>query len=302
MKQPKIPLKKRIVRNLTVTLFYIVRFLLRLLPLGLSISIGGLIGRLCFHVLPKEKKTALNNLAASFPEKDEKEIYSIARESLICIVNSLIDIINIDKFRKRFYDYIKIDGEEYLKKATGGKGCMYLTGHVGNWELMGFYLAHIGIDLNPIAREVYDKRLNDIIIDVRKENGVNTILRGKPDTSRKMIKALKNKGVLAMLIDQDIKVQGIFVDFFNQKAYTTKGAASIALKFKCEVFAGFIHREGKVHKITIRPLDLIDTGDKERDIYDNTLMYTKAVEDAIRKHPAQWVWMHKRWKTKQGKW
>ncbi len=294
----KSPILKRIVRDLIVGLFYTVRAVARALPLKVSLKLGAFLGRLCFHTLPYERKIALRNIASSFPEKNDAEVRRIAKESFIHLGICLCEILNMPKIMRRFDEFVTIDGLEHLRDATKEKGCIYITGHVGNWELMAAYLAHIGFHITPIAKELYDKRLNDVLINLRAQSGVQTILRNKPDTSKKIIRALKGDGVLGMLIDQDTKVQGIFVDFFGKKAYTTVGAASLAMKFDCKVIAGFSHRENGKHKIVVTPIETVKSGDKDADLHANTLAYSKAVENAIRAYPPQWVWMHNRWKTK----
>ncbi len=298
VKQKKLPLKQRIVRGIIVIAFYLVRSFFGLLPLRIGLAFSGFLGRLCFHLLPHERRTALKGLRSAFPGKSDEEIRSTAKESFINLGMNFYEILSMRRIRRIFDDYVTIEGEECLREAVKGQGCVYITGHVGNWELMAFYLAYRGYKITPIAKELYDTRLNEILLKLRSENGVHTILRDKPYTSRSIIKALRGKGVLGMLIDQDTKLQGIFVDFFGKKAYTTIGAASLALKFKSAVVAGFIHRQkGGGHELVITPVELTDTGDKKLDIYENTLRYSKAVEDAVREYPAQWVWMHRRWKT-----
>jgi KDO2-lipid IV(A) lauroyltransferase len=290
--------KKIIKRNLVLSLFFMVRFFSRLFPFKTGLALFGLFGRLCYYALPYYRGITLENLRSALPEKSDEEIRKTAKDSFTHHGKNLFEILNMKRIRRRFDDYVTMEGESYLRDAVKNGGCVYITGHVGNWELMAYYMAYKGFNMTPIAKELYDTRLNDILVNLREENGVHLILRGKPDTSRNIIRALKGDGVLAMLVDQDTSVKGIFVDFFGKKAYTPIGAASLALKFKSGVVSGFIHREGNRHKLVMTPLGLVDTGNKESDIISNTELYSNAVEKAVRKHPAQWVWMHRRWKTK----
>jgi KDO2-lipid IV(A) lauroyltransferase len=204
-----------------------------------------------------------------------------------------IDSHNIDRF-------VTLEGEVKLKKAFSlKKGIVFVTAHFGNWELMGATLAIKGYPTNVIAAPLYDSRLDQIMNRYRLIHGVETITRGEGRGARKILAALKNNQILGLLIDQDIDADGVFVDFFHQKAFTPSGAASLALKSGAAVILGFIHREADGrHKIIFEgPLDLIRSGNLKQDVYDNTALFTRAIEEKIREHPDQWVWMHNRWQT-----
>jgi KDO2-lipid IV(A) lauroyltransferase len=128
--------------------------------------------------------------------------------------------------------------------------------------------------------------------------GVRTILRGKPGASRELIRIFKENRILGILIDQDTDVESTFVKFMGRPAWTPTAAASMAIKFGAPVIFGYIQRgSDNRHTVTIEgPLDLIRTGDEEKDVVANTAMLTNKIEDCIMRNPEQWVWMHRRWR------
>jgi KDO2-lipid IV(A) lauroyltransferase len=174
---------------------------------------------------------------------------------------------------------------------------IYVTGHIGNWELMGHAVA-ARYNLSVIAAPIEPEQVNNMIVDLRAGMGVKTILRGRPGASRELVRVFKENRIMGILIDQDTDVESAFVDFMGRPAWTPTAAASMALKFGAPVIFGYVHR-GKDNRHTViieGPLNLIQTGDRDKDIIANTAMLTKMIENAIQKNPEQWVWMHRRWR------
>ncbi|MBI5180808.1 MAG: lysophospholipid acyltransferase family protein [Nitrospirae bacterium] len=298
-------LRKKLVRGAIYHGLRILIFIAYLIPMNTSVKIGGFLGRLVYYILHKERRKTINNLKRAFPEKDNAELKKIAKGCFASLGNGLFELINLPKINKNNLDKIvKVEGEAYVKEALSRRrGFIFITGHVGNWELMGAVFGIKGYKVNVIAAPLYDNRINELLIRQRSIHNIRVILRGSQDIKRKIIKALHNNESLSMLIDQDTKVPGVFVDFFGRQAYTPLGAASIALRTGSPVLMGFITRQSdNTHKITIGPaLKLINTGDRESDIRENTLLFTKIIEEQIRKTPEQWVWMHNRWKKQPEK-
>jgi KDO2-lipid IV(A) lauroyltransferase len=193
---------------------------------------------------------------------------------------------------------VDITGEDNLRRALGqGRGVVYVTGHIGNWEIMGHTLAGLS-SLSVVAAPIEPEQVNDMIVGLRAGMGVKTILRGRPGASRELIRVFKENRVLGILIDQDTDVESAFVEFMGRPAWTPTAAASMAIKFKAPVMFGWIHRnrDGR-HTMTMEgPLELSLTGDDQKDIVENTAMLTRKLEECILKKPEQWVWMHRRWR------
>ncbi len=274
----------------------------RVLPFSFGLWLGSLLGLLTYYILPKERKRVFEHLSIAFSqEKGLAERKIIARKSFQNLGKNAVELVNFHKLKKSLDDYVTIEGLHYLDDALAkGRGVIWITAHLGNWELLALYIASCGYPLTVVAREVYDKRLNRILLNFRKESAVSVILRDSPSAGREILKVLKNKGILAMLIDQDTKVKGVMVDFFGKKANTPAGPALLAGRRSVPVLPGFIHRvSDKKHKIVICPMmDIVQTENVQQDLETNTERFNKLLEHQIREHPEEWVWMHRRWRRK----
>lgn len=270
----------------------------RALPFPLGVRVGRFLGKTTYYILGRERRQALSNLSLAFGRQDGDSLKAVAKGMFENFGRGYVELTHIRRFTPRIADYVRIEGRDHVDRALeGGKGLLWITGHIGNWELLAITFARLGYPINVIARPVYDQRINDLIFGLRAENGVKTISRGDAMSVREIFRALRKNELVGLLIDQDTKVQGVFVEFFGRKAFTPRGAAEIALRADCPVVAGFIHRtDDSRHTITVSsPLVLRRTGDWERDVVDNTQLFTFLIEKEIRKNPSEWVWLHKRW-------
>jgi Kdo2-lipid IVA lauroyltransferase/acyltransferase len=190
--------------------------------------------------------------------------------------------------------------ENYHKAFARGKGVIFLTCHLGAFDLQVTNMALRGLKPNIIGTGLKDERLNELLWEYRNAYGAVAIERGK-ETLR-LIKALLSGGTVAILIDQDTKVKSRFIDFFGMKAATPVGAAVLALKTKAAIVPTYIYlgEDGLQHMHILPEIELVETGNEEEDLIINTQNYTRFIESVIREFPDQWVWMHERWKTKPG--
>ena len=190
--------------------------------------------------------------------------------------------------------------ENFLEGQRRGSGVLYLTGHIGAWELSSFAHALYGYPLHYIARPLDNKRLDALVNQYRCSSGNQPIF--KNESARVMLKILKDSGTIGILADQNtMPEEGVFVDFFGKSACTTTGIARVALHTGAAVVPGYAYWDETIQKYRLRfepALELVRTGDSERDVFENTQLFSKALEEIIRKHPDQWVWVHKRWKTR----
>lgn len=283
-------------------LFKCFQFVVCFLPFRIAVWFGGCLGQIAYYLLFKERKTTLDNLEKSFPDKSREEIKEIGKEVFINHGKNFCELLFFPKLTKDdIINLVQAEGLEYIDRALKeGKQVIYFTGHLGNWELMAAYISCKGYLLNVVARRVDDERFNKALLDLRRSKGTKTILR---DVSpKKILQSLKRKEIIGMLIDQDTsRVQGVFVDFFGRPAYTPIGTAVFASRENVVVIPGFIVRKGKGHCLKVsRPVELIKKEKKEEEIRENTQKLTKIIESWIRSYPQQWVWMHKRWKRKPG--
>ncbi len=235
-------------------------------------------------------------------EKDERERERIAKRCFENLGKNAVELVNFHRLKDNLDSRIVMEGREFLDEALGrGKGVIWITGHLGNWELMACYLAMKGYRFRAIAREVYDKRLNRLLLRFRHEASVPVIQRDSSTAGREMLRALKRGEMLGMLIDQDTTVKGVMADFFGRKANTPAGPAILARRRDIPVLAGFIHRvSDQRHRIVVHPpFEIIRTDDFGQDIVTNTENFNRVLEEHIRRDPEGWVWMHRRWKRRR---
>lgn len=267
-----------------------------LLPYPVVVAAGGMLGSLSYHLLPRERKRTLAHLALAFPDREHSWIKHTARNTFVHLGKALMETVAITP--RRMSDIVKTTGLENLRAALERKkGIIYFTGHIGNWELMAGAVAR-DFPVSVVAAPIEPEPVNEMIIRLRSRVKVKTILRNRPGAAKELIRIFRENRILGILIDQDTDVEGAFVDFMGRPAWTPTAAAQMAIKFGAPVLFGYIQRtDDDRHTITIDgPLDLTRTGNDEEDIMTNTAMFTKKIEEVIRRNPEQWVWMHRRWR------
>lgn len=298
------PLRKRVRRAIRSFLIPIAIRLLGLLPLGPALALGAAVGRLAHRLAGETRRLALAHLALAFPEKTEAERAQIARDMFVHLGRSTTELASIRWYDARLDGYVELSPPGLLKDVMArGRGMVFVTGHVGSWELLARRIARAGVPNAVIAKSRGDRRLNAMAERFRAQGGVTTLWRENPDTGRAIIKTFRAGKALGLLIDQDTRVQGVFVPFFGRLAYTPRAAADFAIRFGAPVVVGTIHRKGPRARDGHR-LDLVeipfssDPPDREAEAIRLTAACTAALEAAIRRHPAEWVWMHRRWRTR----
>ena len=293
--------QKKSSRVVIYALFRIAGFVIFILPIRFGLLLGQYLGKIGFYALKKTRNQALGNLDIAFGgSKSAEEKRFIARQVFENLGKNFVEVVSLSKFNKDNIDgYIACRGIETIERIIRqGKGGIVLSGHFGNWELMAHYFAIKGYKVNVIARRVRMERFEDFLAKARKRNGVNVLHR---DASAKdVIALLKKNEFVGIMPDQDMDgISGVFVDFFGRKAYTPNGPAVLNLLTKADIIPCFMVRKGFGHEIIIsEPLELSATGDRDKDVLENTQRYTRVIEDHVRRFPAQWVWFHKRWKTR----
>jgi len=285
--------------------YYLVRALFALiavLPLGVAKRLGAFIGSLGFVLARGERRKALASLQRAFPEKSDAERLAIARASfkhLGTCAGELCQLKRIDPVIDRYVELPDTSRQVLDAALAAKKGVVFVSGHVGNFELLARRIAMAGYPCQTIAKEASDPRTTALIQKVRESGKLKVIWRGQEGGVRHMLRALKEGEILGLLIDQDTKVQGVFVDFFGEKAFTPRAAADFALRTGAAVVMGFaLRRDDGGHRLELTRLPVSPTGDRDADAVALTQAMTRSIEDAIRRAPETWVWMHQRWKTR----
>ncbi|MFN7971368.1 MAG: lysophospholipid acyltransferase family protein [Acidobacteriota bacterium] len=279
------------------------RILTRIVPRGPSLRLTGALGVLTYYVVAPRRRRVLDHLRLAFPERDAVAQRRLARRIFARLGENLAEVLRLGASRpEEVLENVRFEGLEHLDAALAGRhGVLLVTGHVGCWEIMAAAIALRGYPLNVIAREVYDARVDELVVDTRARFGVKTIQRDQSHAAREILRTLKRGEILGLLIDVDIKAPGAFVPFFGQPAWTPTGAAAFSVRAHAPVVMGFVNREGPTHVIRFEPpLSPETTGDRDADLVTNTARYTARIEAAIRRCPEDWVWTHRRWRRVPG--
>ncbi len=288
-------------------IFQLVRFMIfisRLMPRSAWLALCGSLGYGAYYIASDSRKKTLRHLTWAFGhEKNPEQLKQMSREVFVMLGKNAGDILRAYPITKEeeLHQFLKVNGVEYLKEAySRKKGVIFLTAHIGAFELAVTEVAFLGMRPLVVGTPLKDKRLNNLLWAQRSKIGSAAIERGKE--SIRLLKNLMSGGTMGILIDQDTRVKSVFVDFFGKPCATPVGAAVLALKTGAAVVPTFVHlREDGLQELNFYPeITVNNTGNETEDIFINTQVFSLAIESEIRKYPTQWVWMHERWKTIPG--
>ncbi len=270
------------------------------LPRSLALFIGGRLGVLVYWFAHEQRRLAVEHIRLSLELTDRRNVKAIAKACFKNIGKTLVEFMRFPRLNSKQIDqYVRFEGIQHVHDALSkGNGAIILTGHFGNWELLAASISNTIAPLFPIVRELRSPRLNVIVSGYREKAGYSTIDR---DTGiRQALRCLKRNELLGIVADVDTTVNGVFVNFFGRPAYTPYSPVAFALKTGAAILPSFIIRQpdGTHQAIIEKPLELKRCNDKEKELVKNTQIFTEIIESYIRKHPEQWIWMHKRWKTR----
>lgn len=296
-------LKKSIRHNLAYAGVIILLAFFRAIPRHAGITVGRLLALIFYAVSGHHRKNTIRHLTMAFgDEKSEKEIRWIARHVFLHFATATVDAIRIPIHIKKGIDrYITTKNLHYLESARqSNKGYLLMTGHFGNWELMGAWVAQKGFQPHAVGAALSNPKLNKLMFEMRNAAGYTNIERG--NATKGIIKAIKGGFPVALLIDQDTRAKGVFVDFFGMKAHTPIGPAALAGLLNVPIITVAMHlkKDLTYEMECFPPLYYADTGNREKDIISLTQKCMDVCEQMIRQHPEQWVWMHRRWKKQPG--
>ncbi|MHB1674073.1 MAG: lysophospholipid acyltransferase family protein [Acidobacteriaceae bacterium] len=283
-------------------LVWLLMHLMGLLPRGAARTAGAAIGWLAYAATPRLRQVGLRNLALAFPDRPAVERKQILHAMYRQLGWQLAEFCHMPGYTlERASQFIRYEGlENYLAAQRRGNGVLVLTGHLGAWELSSFYHSLAGHPMGMVIRRLDNPWINRLVNDIRTRHG-NRVLP-KDDFARGLIAAMRAGETVGVLMDTNMTPpQGVFVDFFGCAACTASGVARVALRTGAAVLPGFLVWEPAEKKYVLhflQELRLVDTGDAEGDAITNTQMFTTALENVIRKYPEQWLWVHRRWKTR----
>jgi KDO2-lipid IV(A) lauroyltransferase len=262
-------------------------------------AVGQWLGALGYRPLGIRRAVVERQLRAAFPELDEAGVQRVARESYESLGRTTIETAVLPAFsRERVLTmFARVEGWDIVERAMGqGRGILFVTGHLGNWELAGSYLAARGIPLEAVARRMQNPLFDDYLTETRHRIGMTVI--HDADAVRRVPRAMRENHAVAFLVDQGaVGLASTWVPFFGRLAKTPRGPAVFALRLGAPVIFGAALRQpdGR-YMLGFEEVTVAPTGDREADVDRIVAAYTATLERWIRRAPGQYFWHHRRWK------
>jgi len=279
----------------------------KILPRQLALKAGETLAIIVYNLSSRHRRITLDNLKTAYKDIDEKRREEFAKSSFKNLGRVAAEFSRMTSYDRDFIKgIIDVEGWENFENAIKkGKGIVFLTGHLGNWELMAYSQSLRGYPCNIIARPLDNPAVEQFVQKQRSFAGNKVI--AKKSALKDIIQCLRNKEYVGILLDQNVAQQeGIFVDFFGKIACTSFGLAMLALKTDITIIPVFLvyTGNGRYKQLIGKEIEIQKTGDFEYDMAYNTALFTKVIESYIRQYPEQWFWAHRRWKTqpKEMKW
>ena len=281
--------------------------LFHLIPERIALSFGLFFGWILHRIVRFRYNIIRKQLDVAYGKTMTKnEIQRLIKKVYRHLGLMVIEILRLPGIsQKEVTRKIIFHGDDIAKKAIAkGKGVIVLTGHIGNWEMVGPAWSQKGYRLYAIGKEMKSHIGNVFIKLIRDDNGVTTIPRR--NSLKDIIQLLAKNEVIVVMIDQNMKAsEGVFVDFFGQQACTLPGLAVLAARTDAAILPIYCYRDDDLkhhHTVVLPEVEYEHKYDKARaNIIHNTARFSKVLESIISEHPEQWLWIHKRWKTRPPK-
>ena len=288
-------------QRLEYALAWIIIKFIGALPRSVARATGIALAWLIYLLHGRLRHVGMRNLELAFPEKTKRERARILRGEFTSLGRQLAEVCLFPRYTAKNVSRIVVyDGFENFERALArGKGVLFLTGHLGGWELSAFAHSLYGYPLHVVMRPLDNVYLDRLTRQYRTMHGNSMVDK---DAVRDLLMAVKRGDTVGILMDTNMTPpQGVFVDFFGISACTASGLARIALRTDAAVVPGFTIWDKALGKYRLRfdpAVNLVRTGDEEADVTANTALFTKVIEDFVRRYPDQWLWVHRRWKTR----
>lgn len=272
------------------------------LPRPAARAVGMAIGAGAYALLPRLRRVGDQNLRLAYPQWDSAQRTRTLRAAYRNLGLHLAEFCQMRRYTSgSTRSFIRYGGlEHFLAARARGKGVLVVTGHLGLWELSSFYHSLMGYPMSMVIRRLDNPLVDRLVNGIRCLHG-NRVLH-KDDFARGLLAAMRKGETVGILMDTNMTPpQGVFVDFFGQAACTASGLARVALRTGAAVLPGFLVWNAAEDRYVLEfgeRIELERTGDDEADIVSNTQLFTAAIEKYIRQYPEQWLWVHRRWKTR----
>ena len=271
------------------------------LPHKLARAVCAALAAISYWLWPRLRRVGLFNLRLAFPEWSDAERRKTIFNLFQNFGRMLADFAHFPKWnRENIESLIIYDGfENYARAQSEGRGVFFLTAHFGNWELGSFAHGVYGYPCHFVVRGIDNPLIGELINHYRCLSGGSAI--DKTDFARGVLRAFAQGHAVGVLTDQNMSLgEGAFVDFFGRPACTTTGPARVARKTGVPIVLGLVIWDTKLKKYRLRfePVEWIKRDDPEEEVLANTANFTRLIEEFARRYPDQWLWVHRRWKTR----
>lgn len=267
-----------------------------------NLRTAAMFGRALYAWDKRHRERAAHSISLSFPEWSTGKVDRVCKASFEHFVQLAIEVchtprvISRDSWAKRM---TAADLGPALDLLNARKPVILLTGHLGNWEVLGYMLAVIGYEVDAIARPIDNRLINDWLLGIRENKGMRIIT--KWDATGRMLEVLSRGGALGFIADQNAGDKGMFVPFFGRLASSYKSIGLLAIREEVPIVCGYAHRTGPGFHYELGVADVIqpdDWQDMPDPLYYVTARYARAIEAMVRLRPQQYLWMHRRWKSR----
>jgi Kdo2-lipid IVA lauroyltransferase/acyltransferase len=283
-------------------LYYLVKALsviIIILPERLRNFIGDVLGALCWPFVSRRRLEMAIGNAASCLGLDRAAAYTLVKQSAVRFGRMFMEVLYFPRLnRDNIHQWVRIVGEEHIVEALSyGRGAILATAHSGNWELLGAALAQYGYPIVGVAQRQTNAEMDRFINEYRTLTGMHITYK---TGIREMISLLGQGKIIGLIMDQDAKEQGIFVEFFGRMASTPSGATALARMKDSPIMPTFITRNADgTHTVIVHTLEWVEkTANRDADLTATTQKLCRLIEQHIRTYPHEWFWLHNRWKTR----
>jgi len=279
-------------------------FMAQAFPLESALRWGERAGRMGNWFVPSRSKIAVDNLLRAYPDMSEAEARRITLRVFEHFGRASVEsavahrLLRLSTFR----NHVVVRNEDRLRKViSDGRGAIFVTAHVGVWEIFGLVLHFMGETFHAVYRPIKNPLIDRLM---RKRRLMfDQVLVPRAGAVRKLLRVLRNKGYIGLVADQHAKLDGVWVPFFNRLASTTAAPALLALRTGAPIICGYARRLPGVYRFEVffdEPINAVSTGDRAADVEQITREISRRMEGYIRQFPEQWLWLHRRWhKTPQ---
>ena len=260
------------------------------------------LGRAMYRIDQRHRLRAQRSIALAFPEWSPRHVDDVARRSFEHFLKLAVEVMHTPRViqRETFFRHASMNKMgASLEMLNARQPVVMLTGHVGNWEVLGYMLAVLSYDLDAIARPIDNPLVNDWLMGIREARGMRIIT--KWDATDQMLAVLGRGGALAFIADQNAGDKGLFVPFFGRLASAYKSIGLLAMNQRVPIVCGYAHRIGPGFRFDFGETDIIypdDWADQPDPLFYITARYSRAIETMVCLRPEQYLWMHRRWKSR----